>query len=105
MTAERMQLRNGIHSFKLVQARRTHAKMELLANVKEFANSSTARVLIVDDNRDGATSLGKLLRLRGFSVDVLMDSTQCLSHLETFKPDIVFLDIAMPNMSGYDVAQ
>lgn len=80
-------------------------KMDLMANAAESANGSAARVLIVDDERDGATSLGKLLRLRGYAVEVVTDSTQCLSRLEAFEPDIVFLDIAMPGLSGYEIAR
>jgi CheY-like chemotaxis protein len=80
-------------------------QMDLMANVMNFANGTTARVLIVDDERDGATSLGLLLKLRGHTVEVVTDSMQCLSALEAFKPDVVFLDIAMPRLTGYDIAR
>src|SRR5690242_16222570 len=68
-------------------------------------NGSRPRVLIVDDERDGATALGMLLKLRGFVVEVVTDSTLCVPTLESFRPDVVFLDIAMPNVSGYDLAR
>jgi PleD family two-component response regulator len=74
-------------------------------NDPEPPNGYSARVLIVDDDRDGAVSLGMLLKLRGYTVEVVTDSMQFVSCLESFRPDIIFLDIAMPNVSGYDIAQ
>jgi two-component system, OmpR family, response regulator len=68
-------------------------------------NATTARVLIVDDEPDQATVLGKLLKTCGYLVQVVTDSTQCLPHLESFKPDVVLLDIAMPKVSGYELAK
>jgi len=64
----------------------------------------SARILVVDDEPDGAKSLGILLRLRGYTVEVLTDSTQCQGLLESFRPDVVLLDIAMPRISGYELA-
>ena len=78
----------------------THVQRDATTNVTE-----AARVLIVDDERDGATSLGMLLKLRGYAVEVVTDGTQCLTHLESFKPDLVVLDIAMPQVSGYEIAK
>ena len=66
--------------------------------------SSVARLLIVDDEPDGAKTLGMLLERLGYPVLVVTDSTQCIEQLESFKPDVIFLDIAMPNLSGYDLA-
>jgi CheY-like chemotaxis protein len=69
------------------------------------ANGSLVRVLIVDDNPDAAKVLSILLRHCGFEVDVVIDSTLCLSHLESFSPDVLLLDIGMPKLSGYDLAR
>jgi DNA-binding response OmpR family regulator len=68
-------------------------------------NGSQTRVLIVDDERDGATSLGMLLKMRGYTVEVVTDSTECPARLDSFNPDVLLLDIAMPRMSGYDLAK
>jgi CheY-like chemotaxis protein len=68
-------------------------------------NATTARILIVDDELDQATVLGKLLKACGYVVQVVTDSAQCLPHLESFKPDVVLLDIAMPRISGYELAR
>ncbi len=63
------------------------------------------KVLITDDNRDSADSLGLLLQSEGCNVVVTYfgAETMALAHLE--KPDVVILDIGLPDVSGYDLAR
>ncbi len=63
------------------------------------------RVLVVDDNRDAAESLGMLLELLGAEVQVVHDGPSALDALGRFAPSIVVLDIGMPGMDGYEVAR
>jgi len=63
------------------------------------------RILVVDDNRDAADSLARLLLLAGYPVQTKYDGTAALDEMERFKPDVVLLDIGLPGMSGYDVAR
>ncbi len=63
------------------------------------------RVLVVDDNRDAADSLGMLLELLGSEVRVAHEGTAALQALAAFRPEVVFLDIGMPDMDGYEVAR
>jgi two-component system CheB/CheR fusion protein len=63
------------------------------------------KVLIVDDNRDQAQSLGKLLQLLGHEVRVSYDGEQALEEVTAFVPDAVLLDIGLPKMNGYEVAE
>jgi len=63
------------------------------------------RVLVVDDNLDAAATLGTLLQLLGHAAHCLSDPHQVIETFEAFAPDIVFLDIGMPGLSGYDVAR
>ena len=63
------------------------------------------RVLIVDDNRDSADTLHQLLESLGQDVVSVYDGASAIAALETFRPDLIMLDIGMPHMSGYDVAQ
>jgi CheY-like chemotaxis protein len=63
------------------------------------------RILIVDDNRDAADTLGRLLRQLGATVAVEYGGDAALAALERFKPDAVLLDIGMPGMDGYEVAR
>jgi len=63
------------------------------------------RVLIVDDNRDAADSLNLLLASMGQNVYVTYDGQSAISAAKAFRPEIVLLDIGMPQMSGYEVAR
>jgi two-component system CheB/CheR fusion protein len=63
------------------------------------------RVLVVDDNTDEAESLGKLLTLMGHEVRVVHDGPAALEAAAGFRPAVIFLDIGMPGMSGYEVAR
>jgi PAS domain S-box-containing protein len=63
------------------------------------------RVLVVDDNRDAAESLAMLLRLQGHDVRVRYDGTSALETASTYRPAIIFLDIGLPGMDGFDVAR
>jgi CheY-like chemotaxis protein len=65
----------------------------------------STRVLIVDDNRDSADSLGLLLKLRGVDVRVVHGGAEALESIEAYQPAIVLLDIGMPGMDGYEVAR
>lgn len=64
-----------------------------------------SRVLVVDDNRDAALSLSMLLRLQGNDVRVAYDGPTALEVAVDFRPNIIFLDIGMPGMDGYEVAR
>jgi len=63
------------------------------------------RVLVVDDNRDAAESLGMLLEMEHCEVAVAFDGIQALETIEVFQPDIALLDIGMPGMDGYELAR
>jgi CheY-like chemotaxis protein len=63
------------------------------------------RVLIVDDNRDAAESLALLLEMTGHQPRVVLDGPAALDLAPAFRPDLVFLDIGMPKLDGYEVAR
>lgn len=62
------------------------------------------RVLIVDDNEDAAQSLAMLLELHGHEVQTAHTGQQARAAVEGFHPDIAFLDIGLPDMTGYELA-
>jgi PAS domain S-box-containing protein len=62
-------------------------------------------VLVVDDNRDAAETLSALLGIMGHTAPVAADGHQALRMIASLHPDIAFLDIGMPGMSGHEVAQ
>jgi CheY-like chemotaxis protein len=68
-------------------------------------NAIAQRVLIADDNRDTVMTLGILVRSEGYVVRLAESGKQALAAATHFQPDIVLLDLGMPEMSGFDVAQ
>lgn len=63
------------------------------------------RILVVDDNPDTADSLALLLRLRGYEVEVAYDGPAALETAASFRPQVVLLDIGLPGLDGYQVAE
>jgi CheY-like chemotaxis protein len=63
------------------------------------------RILIIDDNADAAESLAMLLRLMGHTTRVAHSGKTGLEAARGYAPEIVFLDIGMPEMNGYEVAR
>lgn len=63
------------------------------------------RILVVDDHVDAATSLAVLLRTMGHEVFVAHEGRAALADLSRIRPDIALLDIAMPDMTGYELAR
>lgn len=68
------------------------------------AEKSVKRVLIVDDNEDGATSLAELLMFGGHNVETAFTGTKAVEAAIQFNPDIILLDIGLPDFNGYEVA-
>jgi CheY-like chemotaxis protein len=62
-------------------------------------------VLIVDDNRDVADSTAVLLRMAGYDVQLAYDGKGALETVQRLQPDAVLLDIGLPGMDGYQVAE
>jgi CheY-like chemotaxis protein len=67
--------------------------------------STRSRVVIIDDNRDAAHAMSMLVEELGGAVRTAHDATAGLKVVEEFCPDIVFLDIGMPGMDGYDACR
>jgi CheY-like chemotaxis protein len=81
-----------------------HAPVQL-PDEREAAAPARRKVLIADDNRDAAESLAMLLEMAGHEVRVAHSGRAALSLTQVFRPDTVLLDIGMPDLSGYEVAQ
>jgi CheY-like chemotaxis protein len=63
------------------------------------------RILVVDDNRDSAESLALMLQMIGHDARSATDGLSGLETASAFRPEVVFLDIAMPRLNGYDLAR
>jgi signal transduction histidine kinase len=78
---------------------------DALAATPAPARRALPRVLVVDDNVDAADGLGALLELLGAEVRVVHDGEAALASVASYQPTVVFLDIGMPVMDGYEVAR
>src|SRR5260370_22921577 len=76
-----------------------------LLNDRPPDRSHALRILVVDDNRDSAESLGTLMKMAGHQVRVAYNGPTALEAARTFHPRLLLLDIEMPGMSGYEVAR
>ena len=63
------------------------------------------RILVVDDNHDSALSLAMMLSIMGHETRTAHDGESAVSTAEQFLPDVVLLDIGLPKLNGYEVAQ
>lgn len=63
------------------------------------------RILLVDDNADGAFMLAELLRFDGHEVETALSGMEALERIKTFRPDVALLDIGLPGLDGYEVAR
>ncbi len=70
-----------------------------------FMSSETYRILLADDNVDFVNSIGALLSAMGHSVVITHNGPDALTAAARFCPDYAFLDIGLPQMSGYDLAR
>lgn len=69
-------------------------------------NSAAGRsVLIADDNREWVDSLAMVLQSEGYTVFTAYGGREAIESAENLRPDVIILDIEMPEMSGYEVAR
>ncbi|MGJ8641670.1 MAG: response regulator [Opitutaceae bacterium] len=66
-------------------------------------NNSDVRMLVVEDNQSNARLLAALLQKAGFSCDIAYDSTECLRYMSDLHYDIIFMDLNMPEMDGFEL--
>jgi signal transduction histidine kinase/CheY-like chemotaxis protein len=90
---------------RLPVASETRARAAARPSEAESKPPRKCRILIVDDNRDGADSLAILLELMGNDVHTAYEGEQALKVAETTRPEVVLLDLGMPKLSGYDVCR
>ena len=84
---------------------RVHARGSRPDSDQQQSRLSGQRVLVVDDNRDAADSLGQLLAADGAEVYMAYEGRRALELLKAKRPTTVLLDLGMPEMDGYEVAR
>jgi CheY-like chemotaxis protein len=68
------------------------------------ASGPALRILVVDDNVDSALTMAALLEMQGHQARSAHDGLEALDELDSFRPNVVILDIGMPRMNGYTAA-
>jgi CheY-like chemotaxis protein len=71
---------------------------------KPLVRIDPLRLLVVDDNRDEADSLSILLGYRGYHIDVAYSAKDALELAARCRPEVLLLDLGLPEMSGYELA-
>jgi CheY-like chemotaxis protein len=75
------------------------------APLAEVGQSRALRILIADDNVDGADSLALLLHMDGHVVLTATDGREAIEAAEAFRPDVILMDVAMPNLDGLEATR
>jgi adenylate cyclase len=78
---------------------------EIAAPVHRAPVQATFRVLVVEDDPDMAAFLERLLTAAGMSVDHALDGIDGLSHVRAQAPDLILLDVMLPDVSGFEICQ
>ncbi|MGC1307229.1 MAG: PAS domain S-box protein [Phormidesmis sp.] len=71
----------------------------------EATTAGAHRILIVDDNEDSALTLSMLFEMTGDETQTAHDGQAAVEQAQTFRPDIVLLDIGLPKLNGYEAAR
>src|SRR6185436_12780211 len=74
-------------------------------NLERRGAGGKRAVLIVDDNRDAAESAAMLLKMAGHEVRIEHDGATAIARATASIPDVILLDIGLPDMDGYEVAK
>ena|GEM_PF-928891 len=82
-----------------------HADAKSAPSASPEDEPPTRRILIVDDNDDAARSLALLLSHAGHDVRAVRDASSALEAAASFEPDVVLLDIGLPDMDGWELAR
>lgn len=75
------------------------------ASAEPLSQAKKMRVLIVDDNPDAAKMLSRVLGVLGHDVEIVLCGIGALEAATTYKPDVILMDIGLPGLDGYKVAQ
>ncbi len=89
----------------LVEASATKARPAAAVGPAADAAKTSFRVLVVDDNEDSAETLGLLLRMRGHQTRLAFNGQEALATARHFQPNLILLDIGLPDMDGYTVCR
>jgi PAS domain S-box-containing protein len=78
---------------------------EVLAPEEKRGAEPKQRILVVDDHRDAADSMAMMLELKGNEVRTAHDGVEALAAAQAFQPQVVLMDIGMPELNGYEATR
>ncbi|HAW49876.1 TPA: two-component system response regulator [bacterium] len=64
-----------------------------------------AKILVIDDDQDMVESIVSILKDEGYNVGYALNGSEAIKKAKQQQPDVILLDIAMPNMDGYEIFQ
>lgn len=70
----------------------------------DLGNKSGRRVLVVDDTAGAAKMTARLMELLGYKVEIAHAGRTAIEQSRTFRPEIIMLDVSLPDMDGFEVA-
>jgi signal transduction histidine kinase/CheY-like chemotaxis protein len=76
-----------------------------MSESSEQKRGAKCHLLVVDDNRDSADSLARMLTIMGHEVHTAYDGEQAVEAAGAHRPEVILLDIGMPKLNGYDAAR
>jgi CheY-like chemotaxis protein len=76
-----------------------------MARTTKGLSPGARRILVVDDDVDGAAMMAALLELSGHEVRLAHDGAFAIASARAFRPDFVFLDLGLPALDGFEVAR
>jgi len=102
--AVRLQIANALSGFRgrleLLESRKpSHPEIPAVVEPKHL------RVLVVEDNRDSAESLKRLLELSGYAVSIAETAKEGLEAAKDLRPDVILCDIGLPDSDGFSLAR
>lgn len=71
----------------------------------EERTPGSRRVLVVDDNYEARATLEVLIQMSGYTVKTAGDGLEAFETAEAFRPHVIFMDLGMPRMDGYEAAR
>ncbi len=84
---------------------RTETMTAVPSDNGQTATGPKRRILVVDDNRDAATSMALMLRLMGNDVRTAHDGIEAVEAAEQFRPQVILMDVGMPRLNGLDATR
>jgi CheY-like chemotaxis protein len=82
-----------------------HAEVAPAAAAPIGGSTGPRRILVIDDNLDGSEALAIVLRMAGHEVHVTHSGAEALTALGSIRPEVIFLDLGMPGMDGFETAR